>query len=123
MKILDLLKEDRDAEVQSEIADLLLRDVGEKVQDDLTKAEIDVIAQGDDLWELTMEDIESVQELQDLYRKYKLRFAYFDDGSGLARLYSSSRQKLINLLKSFYRTFTDKDLKELEDDNYFVKIR
>ena len=122
MKILDLY-ESTDEEVRDEIRDTLIRDFGEKIEGELTKKEIDCIANGDPLWELTLDDVDDQKDLEMLDRKHKFRFAYVDDDSGVSRIYSSSKQKLVTLLKTFYRNFTDADLQELEKDHYLVKVR
>ena len=112
-----------DEDVRDDIREILLRDFGEKIEGELSKKEIDFIASGDELWELTLDDVEDQRTLEMLDRKHKFRFAYVDGDSGLSRIYSTSKQKLINLLKSFYRNFTNDDLKELEKDHYLTKVR
>lgn len=122
MKIHELY-EASDEDVRDDIREILLRDFGEKIEGELSKKEIDFIASGDELWELTLDDVEDQRTLEMLDRKHKFRFAYVDGDSGLSRIYSTSKQKLINLLKSFYRNFTNDDLKELEKDHYLTKVR
>ena len=122
MKIHELY-EASDEDVRDDIREILLRDFGEKIEGELSKKEIDFIASGDELWELTLDDVEDQRTLEMLDRKHKFRFAYVDGDSGLSRIYSASKQKLINLLKSFYRNFTNDDLKELEKDHYLTKVR
>ena len=122
MKIHELY-EASDEDVRDDIREILLRDFGEKIEGELSKKEIDFIASGDELWELTLDDVEDQRTLEMLDRKHKFRFAYVDEDSGLSRFYSTSKQKLINLLKSFYRNFTNDDLKELEKDHYLTKVR
>lgn len=122
MKIHELY-EASDEDVRDNIREILLRDFGEKIEGELSKKEIDFIASGDELWELTLDDVEDQRTLEMLDRKHKFRFAYVDEDSGLSRIYSTSKQKLINLLKSFYRNFTNDDLRELEKDHYLTKVR
>ena len=122
MKIHELY-EASDEDVRDDIREILLRDFGEKIEGELSKKEIDFIASGDELWELTLDDVEDQRTLEMLDRKHKFRFAYVDEDSGLSRFYSTSKQKLVNLLKSFYRNFTNDDLRELEKDHYLTKVR
>lgn len=111
-----------DEKVRDEIRDTLIRDFGETITGELTQKEIKVISQGSELWELSLDDIESKTELDLLDKRFKFRFVVFDRDSGLARIYSSSKQKLIDSFKFLYRNTNEDDIGELEDDGYLQKV-
>lgn len=122
-KISDLLEMYQDDEkVRDEIRDTLIRDFGETITGELTQKEIKVISQGSELWELSLDDIESKTELDLLDKRFKFRFVVFDHDSGLARIYSSSKQKLVDAFKFLYRNTNENDIIELEDDGYLQKV-
>ena len=123
MRVIDLFENKSDEEVRDEIRDLLVRDFGDTINGELTQLELKVIAAGSELWELSLDDIDSAKELELLDRRFKFRFAHFDKDSGLARIFSSSKQKLIDAFKFLYRNVSVDDIRQLEEDGYLIKVK
>ena len=125
MKITDLFQvneaQDSDRLVRDEIRELLLAEFGDKMTAELSRKELQIIAHGESLWELSLDETNQ-KDLDRIDSKFLPRFAYFDEDSGLCRIYSASKEKLVTIFKSHFSNITPADIKSLEDDGYLAKV-
>ena len=121
MKITDLYEALDDKEARNRVREILLIEPGEALDRELHPAELKQIAMGGPLWELSFDELEprEIERYDDLWN---LRFYYEDSDSGLIRVYSNSKEKLIQLYRTIWTSATLDDIQELEDDNYLQKV-
>ena len=121
MKIIDLYEALDDKEARNRVREILLIEPGESLDRELHPAELKQIAMGGPLWELSFDELEP-RELERYDDLWNLRFYYEDSDSGLVRVYSNSKEKLIQLYRTIWTSATLDDIQELEDDNYLQKV-
>ena len=121
MKIADLYEALDDKEAQARVREILLIEPGEELDRELHPAEIKQIAMGGPLWELSLDEVE-LGDIESRDSVWNLRFYYVDADSGLIRVYSNSKEKLIQLYRTLWQHASLDDIQDLEDDNYLQKV-
>ncbi len=121
MKITDLYEALGDDEARHRVREILLIDPGETLNRELHPAELKQIAMGGPLWEINFDELD-VKELERFDNLWNLRFYYVDEDSGLIRVYSNSREKLIQLYRTIWTAATLDDIQDLENDGYLQKV-
>ncbi len=121
MKITDLYEALGDDEARHRVREILLIEPGETLNRELHPAELKQIAMGGPLWEINFDELD-VKELERFDNLWNLRFYYVDEDSGLIRVYSNSREKLIQLYRTIWTAATLDDIQDLENDGYLQKV-